>query len=154
MKLLIALLGPLLLLPVLAGSVAASVAAAPPATARTALFSWVPDAGFPDRFPFGQCTWWAAYNHRVTWWGNAGDWLANAQAQGVATTDVPSIGAVVVYRPGGLYSQYGHVAIVVATDARSYSVSEMNAPHWGEISIRVLTWPDADVAGFIPRDDQ
>src|SRR5262249_59902458 len=61
------------------------------------LFPWVPAGGYPDRFPFGQCTWWAAYNHRVTWNGNAGDWLANAAAQGVAISFSPSIGAVVVY---------------------------------------------------------
>jgi hypothetical protein len=143
---------PLLLLPVVAGSVAASVAVTPPAGDRHELFIWVPEGGYPNRFPFGQCTWWAARNHRVTWWGNAADWLRNARAQSVATSEVPSIGAIVVYRPGGLYSELGHVAIVVATTATSYTVSEMNAQRWGVVSIRTLPWPDSAAAGFIPVD--
>src|SRR5439155_3282091 len=63
MKLVIFL--PFLLLPLLVGSAAASVAAALPSAGATPLFAWVPAGGYPDHFPFGQCTWWAAYNHRV-----------------------------------------------------------------------------------------
>jgi surface antigen len=110
----------------------------------------VPEGGFPDRFPFGQCTYWAAYNYPVTWNGDARDWLRNAQAQGVPTDMLPSVGAVAVFRPGGLYSEYGHVAIVVAAGPSSYTVSEMNAPRWGEVSTRVLRWPDPGIQGFIP----
>src|SRR5689334_11754050 len=96
----VALLVPLLLLPIVTGSVAASVATTPPVGEQHELFPWVPVGGYPNTFPFGQCTWWAAHNHRVTWWGNAGDWLDNARAQGVTTTSAPSVGAIVVYRPG------------------------------------------------------
>ena len=53
----------------------------------TRFFSWVPTGGFLDRIPYGQCTWWAAYNRRLRWSGNAGDWLANAQAQRVTGMD-------------------------------------------------------------------
>src|SRR5438445_8269395 len=113
--------------PVLVGTTAGAVATAPHDPPAAALFSWVPAGGFPDRFPFGQCTWWAAYNRRVTWGGNAGDWLVNAQAQGVSTSEYPSVGAIVVYRPGGDYSTYGHVAIVIKVTPSSYTVSEMNA---------------------------
>jgi surface antigen len=115
-----------------------------------ALFSWVPDGGFPDRFPYGQCTWWAAYNRRVTWNGNAGDWLVNAKAQGVATAGTPTVGAIVVYPAGRAYSQYGHVAIVTAVDATGYTVSEMNFTGWGKVDTRTIAWPDRQVSGFIP----
>ena len=141
----------LLLLPTLVGSAAASVAAAPPA-APEGLFPWVPSGGYPDSFPFGQCTWWAAYNHRVSWGGDARDWIANASAQGIIVTATPSVGAIVSYRPGGAYSSLGHVAIVTAATSDSYSVSEMNAPTWGVVSSRVIRWPDPSVLGFIPRD--
>jgi surface antigen len=70
----------------------------------------------------------------------------------VTTSSLPSVGAIVVYRPGGLYSELGHVAIVVATTETSYTVSEMNAPRWGVVSVRIITWPDAAVLGFIPED--
>jgi hypothetical protein len=140
----------LLSFPAVVGSAVGATAAAPPTATANELFSWVPPGGFPDRFPFGQCTWWAAYNRRVTWGGNAGDWLVNARAQGVATSEYPSVGAIVVYRPGGDYSSYGHVAIVIGVSARSYTVSEMNAPRWGEVSTRVVPWPDWQAQGFIP----
>ena len=86
----------------------------------------------------------------MTWYGNAGDWLTNAQARGVATTGLPSVGAIAVYRPGGTYSVYGHVAIVIAVAQTSYVVSEMNAPHWGKVTTRQIRWPDSEAAGFIP----
>jgi hypothetical protein len=140
----------LLSFPAVVGSAVGATAAAPHTAPDKELFAWVPPGGFPDKFPFGQCTWWAAYNRRVTWSGNAGDWLVNAQAQGVATSEYPSVGAIVVYRPGGDYSTYGHVAIVIKVTPSSYTVSEMNAPKWGEVSTRVVPWPDRQVQGFIP----
>jgi surface antigen len=126
------------------------VATGPQSSSAAPLFSWVPAGGYPDAFQYGQCTWWAAYNRRVTWGGNAGDWLVNARAQGVPTTQLPSLGAIAVYQPGGGYSQLGHVAIVIATAPGSYSVSEMNFISWGEVSTRTVPWPDPQVAGFIP----
>jgi surface antigen len=122
--------------------------------ALLAPFSWVPAGGFANRFPFGQCTWWAAYNRRVTWGGNAGDWLVNASAAGMPISVEPSLGAIVVYWPGGLYSPLGHVAVVTAVSPATYTVSEMNAAAgWGRVSTRTIRWPDADVQGFIPRID-
>ena len=149
MKLLLAALV-VLSFPALVGTTTAAVATAPHEPPAPRLFAWVPEDGFPDAYPYGQCTWWAAYNRRVTWGGNARDWLVNAQAQGIATTEYPSVGAIAVYRPGGHYSSYGHVAIVVAVRRDSYVVSEMNAPHWAEVTTRVVPWPDPAVQGFIP----
>lgn len=141
-----------LLLLATVGSAAGAVAAAPRAAPAVPPFDWVPAGGFANAFPFGQCTWWAAYNHPVTWSGNAAEWLANARAQGAPTTDAPSVGAVAVYRPGGPYSVYGHVALVTAVAAGAYTVSEMNAAAgWGRVSTREVAWPDPDVAGFILR---
>jgi len=133
----------------LVATTTAAVATAPRDPPTRALFIWVPEGGFPDAFPYGQCTWWAAYNRQVTWGGNAGDWLENAKAQGIATSDYPSIGAIVVYRPGGDYSNFGHVAIVTTVAARTYTVREMNAPVWGRVSTRVIAWPEPQVQGFI-----
>src|SRR5207249_11987423 len=150
MKLVLFAICGVLFVSALVATTTAAVATAPRDPPTRALFVWVPAGGFPDAFPYGQCTWWVAYNRHVTWGGNAGDWLENAKAQGVATTDYPSVGAIVVYRPGGDYSDYGHVAIVTAATARSYTVSEMNAPVWGRVSTRVIAWPDPQVQGFIP----
>jgi len=110
----------------------------------------VPPGGYPDRFPYGQCTWWVAYNRRVTWGGNAGDWLSNARAQGLMTATIPSLGGIAVYEPGNGYSTYGHVAVVIATAAGSYTVSEMNYLGWGRVDTRTVAWPDPQVEGFIP----
>jgi hypothetical protein len=132
------------------GASTAVVALAPVAAPAVPLFALVPAGGFPDRFPFGQCTWWVAFNRRVTWGGNARDWLANAAAQGMSTSEIPSVGAIAVYRPGGPYSEFGHVAVVVAVKADTYTVSEMNATGWGQVSRRDMPWPDPHVAGFIP----
>ncbi len=140
----------LITFPAVVGATAAAVATVPRAAPAAPLFSWVPSGGFADRFPFGQCTWWAAYNRQVTWSGNAADWLASAEAQGVATSAAPALGAIAVYRPGGAYSRYGHVAIVIAVAPAAYTVSEMNAVGWGIVSTRELAWPDGDALGFIP----
>ncbi len=129
----------------------AATGAAAGTAAPTPLFASVPTSGYPDRFPFGECTWWAAYNHPVSWSGDAGAWLQNARAAGAATSDVPSVGAIAVYAPGGPYSALGHVAIVIAVDAQSYRVSEMHAPDWGAVREREIAWPDPHALGFIPR---
>ena len=144
----------LLIVPVAIGAPVAAVAMAPHSAPSEPPFSWVPPGGFPDRFPFGQCTWWAAYNRRVTWGGNAADWLTNARASAVPVSAEPSIAAIVVYWPGGKYSPLGHVAVVTALADSTYTVSEMNAAAgWGRVSTRTIRWPDPDVQGFIPRTD-
>jgi hypothetical protein len=137
--------------PAVVGTAAAAVATAPHPAPATRLFLWVPAGGFPDRFPYGQCTWWAAYNRHVTWNGNADEWLANAKGLGVPTNSAPSVGAIAVYGPVGGYSHlYGHVAVVIAVGAGTYTVSEMNVIGWGRVSTRSVRWPDPYVEGFIP----
>jgi len=102
-------------------------------------------------WPWGQCTWFVAQHHRVTWGGDAADWLANARKQGVPSADSPSVGAIVVYRRGGPYDhEFGHVALVIAVTPFSYSVAEMHYIGLGRIDVRTVGWPDANVEGFIP----
>jgi hypothetical protein len=150
MKMLLAGLILFVTFPAVVGSAAATIATAPHPAPQVRLFSWVPPGGFPDYFPYGQCTWWAAYNRRVSWNGNAADWLANASAQGFHTQPIPSVGAIAVYRPGSGYSQLGHVAVVVGVSSTTYTVSEMNFIGWGQVNTRALRWPDSQIDGFIP----
>lgn len=154
MKFLLAPLALLVMLPVLIGSTAAAVSTAPHPAPVAALFPSVPPGGFADHFPYGQCTWWAAYNRRVTWNGNAGDWLANAAAQGVPVASQPSVGAIVVYAPQPGYSVYGHVAVVVAVAPDAYTISEMNYLGWGRVDVRTIGRPDLKAEGFIPLEQR
>ena len=136
----------------IAGTAAqASVTGVPELVPAYPAFDWVPAGGFPDAFPYGQCTYWAAYNARVSWNGNAADWLTNAQALGVRTAGTPSVGAIVVYLPGNGYSELGHVAVVTGVEAGAYVISEMNFLGLGLVDRRAIGWPDPHVAGFIPR---
>jgi len=140
--------------PAVVGSAAATITAAPHPAPAVRLFSWVPVGGFPDRFPYGQCTWWAAYNRRVTWNGNAADWLGNASAQGFHTQPTPTVGAIAVYgRVGGYSHLYGHVAVVIGVGPGTYTVSEMNVIGWGQVSTRSVRWPDPYIEGFIPLQE-
>lgn len=117
----------------------------------TPLFAWVPPGGFPDTFPWGQCTYWAAYNHLVTWKGNAWQWLANAAAKGISSTDAPAVGAIAVYpKAPGYNREFGHVAIVIAVTSTTYTVSEMNYSAFGVVDTRTIALPDPKVEGFIP----
>ncbi len=154
MKLFIGFMAALALLPALVAAPAAAVATAPRPAPAAPLFSWVPPGGYPDRFPYGQCTWWAAFNRRVTWTGNAGDWLINSAAQGRRAEAIPSVDAIAVYRPGPGYDpDYGHVAVVIAVAPGSYTVSEMNVTGWGQVDVRVIVWPDPHIEGFIPLSE-
>jgi hypothetical protein len=132
------------------GAVAAPLVGAVVRTTAT-LLPGVPEGGYPDTFPYGQCTYWAALNHRVTWSGNAGEWLANAAAHGVSTAQLPTVGAIAVWPPGtGYDARHGHVAVVTAVAPASYTVSEMNYLGEGVVDARTIPWPDDRVLGFIP----
>jgi len=106
-------------------------------------------------WPWGQCTWYVALRRAqmgepVTWGGDAWEWLANAEAQGKPTSSVALPGEIVVYRRSGPYDpRYGHVALVIAVSATSYTVSEANYYGLGVIDERSIPWPDPHVAGFI-----
>lgn len=109
-------------------------------------------------FPYGQCTYWAALNHATYFadgasYGNAYQWIDSAHRFGIETTNVPSVGAIVVYKRGNGYdADYGHVAIVTAVSGNTYTVSEMNYDEKGDgkVTTRTIEWPDSHVEGFIP----
>jgi surface antigen len=85
---------------------------------------------FPNLYPWGQCTWWAAQNkpsENLEGLGNAGTWASNASGRGLPVGPAPRVGATAVFAPGvqgagGL----GHVAHVVAVSGERFEVSEMN----------------------------
>lgn len=103
-----------------------------------------------DSYVDGQCTRGACL--LADWvpdgWGNAIDWLGHAQAQGFGWGETPTVGAIVVYFGGALYSQLGHLALVEAVlPFSTFLVKEMNftAPFVYDERISDLT----EVAGFI-----
>lgn len=68
-----------------------------------------------NTYPVGQCTWGA--KQIANWvnnsWGNAKDWIVNAQRDGFTVGDIPVVGAVAVF-PNLYYKgyQYGHVGVI------------------------------------------
>lgn len=100
----------------------------------------------PNKFPWGYCTWYAASRRGdVTWSGNAGAWLINAQAAGRATGRTPAVGAIMVTSE----SWWGHVAIVEAVNGDQVTVSEMNYVGYGIISSRTISNSSSVIKGYI-----
>jgi surface antigen len=125
------------------------VSVAPPPTSPAAHLNALPSTA--ATFPWGQCTWFVAQHHRVTWMGDAADWLNHAAQQGWPIAEEPTPGAIVVYHRGGIYdAQAGHVALVTAVSARSYTVVEMNFVALGREDYRSIPLPDQEILGFIP----
>jgi hypothetical protein len=103
-------------------------------------------------YVWGQCTYYAA---KVAGWipanlGNAKDWLSNAQSQGYATTQNPTVGSVAVFGAGNGYNpQFGHVAVVDSVNPakQTFTVSEMNFRGSNVVDTRTTT--TKGVLGFI-----
>lgn len=113
------------------------------------IFGSTPPEGFPDQFPWGQCTWFVASQRRVTWNGDAWMWAGNAIAAGRTESNQASVGAIVVWPTGVGYSDFGHVAVVVAVDPTSYDVAESNYLGLGIIDRRKIILPDHANPTFI-----
>lgn len=89
----------------------------------------------PDRFSFGQCTYWAdlRYNaltgHYVDWIGNAYQWYYGAKSSpGWIVSSTPHVPSIIVLQPGVEGAGgYGHVAVVerINSDGSVYA-SNMN----------------------------
>lgn len=85
-------------------------------------------------FDGGQCTYGADEllgGDVPNWWGNAVDWYANAQAQGLPIGSTPVAGALVIYGSnaniGGYVTGYqGHVGVVQSVEGSNIVVKEMN----------------------------
>lgn len=110
----------------------------------------------PDtRYPWGQCTWWAATRRAdigkpIPGWGNAATWAGSAASDGYTVDGSPSAGSVIVFQPGvlGASADYGHVAMVeeVRGDG-SILISESNALGLGVVSTREISASQLAAAG-------
>ena len=86
---------------------------------------------YPNLYPWGQCTWWAAQerlDENLEGLGDAWMWAGNAANNGLSTGTTPVAGATVVFAPGVQgASGLGHVSHVVSVNGDgSFQVSEMN----------------------------
>lgn len=82
-------------------------------------------------YPVGQCTWFVWTKRPVGQWGNASDWLYNAQRDGLKTGSVPRAGAI------GWTS--GHVVYVESVHGDMVTISEANYDYAG--SVRTIDMP-------------
>ncbi|HLW01694.1 MAG TPA: CHAP domain-containing protein [Ktedonobacterales bacterium] len=85
---------------------------------------------YPNRYPWGYCTWWAAQTkltENLENLGNAGAWTSNARRRGLPTGTLPRVGATVVFAPWVQGAGWlGHVAHVIEVSGRYFRISEMN----------------------------
>ena len=134
-----------------------------------AAFAWVPPGGFPDAYPYGQCTYGAAYNFdpfpagsgggAPQNLGDGGGWYVAAGRLGLPTLPpsvLPPVGAAVSYRGFPNDGGAGHVAVVIADDAggSGYWVYEMNVIRvnqgTGITDVRHISFPGDWLVGSIP----
>jgi hypothetical protein len=132
--------------------------------ATTGVFPWVPAAGFPDFYPTGECTYWAALNFdpfpaavgggSPQNLGNGGDWYSKAESLGLATLPpsvLPPYGSAVSYLDFPGATAAGHVAVVISDDANGegYWVSEMNVLGLGVVDVAHEPFPDPYLQGSV-----
>jgi hypothetical protein len=132
--------------------------------ATTGVFPWVPAAGFPDYYPTGECTYWAALNFdpfpagvgggSPRNLGNGGDWYSKAENLGLATLPpsvLPPYGSAVSYLDFPGSTAAGHVAVVISDDANGegYWVSEMNVLGLGVVDVAHEPFPDPSLQGSV-----
>lgn len=85
-----------------------------------------------NHYAVENCTWFVKdiFQARMgDWWGNAKDWAASAQREGLTVDDNPVANlTIAVFQPGsaGADAQYGHVAVVVDVFEDSVVIMEMN----------------------------
>ena len=121
-------------------------------TGQAPVMNGVPPGGWPHAtYPYGQCTWWVAYNRPVPpYLGDAWQWLGNAARSGYQISGEPTVGSIVVYARNHGYSTFGHVGIVLEVRPDGFVVSEMNYVGWAIVDQRLSPWPDPQhVEGFI-----
>ena len=104
-----------------------------------------------NSYPYGYCTWWVAQKRAIpSWWGNAKDWLKNAQNSGypvcLGSDCQPKVGAVVSLRTR---HSLGHVAYVEEINGSKIIFSEMNYAGFGVVTKRVLKIGDPRIIGYI-----
>jgi surface antigen/peptidoglycan hydrolase CwlO-like protein len=96
--------------------------------------------------PVGQCTWFVATHAYIPWHANAAGWIADDDVYPLGS--IPEVNSIVVFDPGGYYSELGHVAWVVAVNGAEFTVEEDNVIGGGTEDMRIV--PNADgTEGFI-----
>ncbi|MDP2091145.1 MAG: LysM peptidoglycan-binding domain-containing protein [Candidatus Gracilibacteria bacterium] len=115
-------------------------------------YNLVKRGGGNSGFAWGNCTWHVAQYKKVTWRGNANQWMANARAKGVATGYTPSVGAIVQFSGRGYNPVYGHVGIVTGVTDSEILVSDMNYRRLNEVTYRKVSKDDRTIQGYIYVD--
>lgn len=101
-------------------------------------------------FPKGYCTYYVATRMKITFGGNAKNWLANARASGYVVSNEPAPHtAVVMTGPHGAMRRYGHVAYVEEVVEDKILVSEMNFEHFNRVNQRWININDPTLKGYI-----
>lgn len=97
-------------------------------------------------FPKGYCTAYVASRVKITFGGNARNWLTNAKKAGYTTGSKPAAGAVGVTTED---PRYGHVFYVEKVVGDSIVVSEMNYVGWNKKSTRTIPINSSVIRGYI-----
>jgi hypothetical protein len=118
------------------------------------LFAKTPQGGFDvGGLPYGQCTWYVAYERGIVAHANGEGWVRNLAERGFITSSRPTVGAILswrAYAPG--YAVYGHVALVVDVDpdGQGFTVAEANVLGEGLADVRWVPLTDPGIVGFVP----
>ncbi len=102
--------------------------------------------GVSHIFPKGYCTYYVASRIKITFGGNAKNWLSNAKASGYATGKEPAPRSVVVTTDN---RRYGHVAYVEQVEATRILVSEMNYEKFNKVNQRWIPINSPTIRGYI-----
>ncbi len=117
-----------------------------------------------NTFAYGDCTWYVATRRCIPWGGNADAWYYNAAKLGYQEGNVPEVGAVAVWWPGGGGASWvGHVAYVEAVGPGladgtlageallpgQFEISEMNWGGWDSVDYRIVQNDPSVFQGFI-----
>lgn len=99
-------------------------------------------------FPRGYCTYYVSTRMKITFGGNAKNWLANAKASGYIVSQEPAPRTAVVTTDS---RRYGHVAYVEEVDSNNGKilVTEMNFVGFNKISQRWIPIDSKTVRGYI-----
>ena len=102
--------------------------------------------GGPDRFFYGQCTYWANIRYHaltglwVPWLGNADEWAYGASSNGWVVSAYPHIPSIIVMQPGVQGAgPFGHVAIVESISGNAVYTSNYNwGGAWGALTYQTF----------------
>lgn len=99
-----------------------------------------------NHFSYGFCTWYVATRRAAPWFGDAGQWPANAARMGFPEGQQPRPGAIMATWEGPI----GHVAYVEAVNGDgSWVVSEMNYKGWNVVDRRTVRPGSVPLIAFI-----